>query len=111
MLRTLIRCHFSPESTGGQYIYTGGSNGIIWIYHIDGRVVQGEYHLSQSCLPCRNADRTHDPRVIVLDRTKAEPLVNAETGGYNDPSAPAPVVAEYDPDPRGMVGMAVRDVR
>ena len=25
VLKTLIRCHFSPiESTGGQYIYTGG---------------------------------------------------------------------------------------
>ena len=45
VLSTLIRCHFSPvESTGGQYVYTGGSNGIIWIYHLDGRVVQGESH-------------------------------------------------------------------
>ena len=43
VLSTLIRCHFSPvESTGGQYVYTGGSNGVIWIYHLDGRVVQGE---------------------------------------------------------------------
>lgn len=42
VLRTLIRCHFSPESTGQQYIYTGGSNGVIWIYHLDGRVVQGK---------------------------------------------------------------------
>jgi WD repeat-containing protein 23 len=44
VLKTLIRCNFSPiESTGGQYLYTGGSNGIIYIYALDGRVVQGEY--------------------------------------------------------------------
>jgi hypothetical protein len=22
-------------------VYSGGSNGVIWIYHLDGRVVQG----------------------------------------------------------------------
>ncbi|KAH9486363.1 LEC14B-like protein [Psilocybe cubensis] len=30
VLRTLIRCHFSPaESTGSQYIYSGSANGLI----------------------------------------------------------------------------------
>lgn len=30
--KTLIRCHFSPTATtGGQYIYTGGSNGVIYV--------------------------------------------------------------------------------
>ncbi|KAG7528172.1 hypothetical protein FFLO_06365 [Filobasidium floriforme] len=87
VLSTLIRCHFSPvESTGGQYVYTGGSNGVIWIYHLDGRVVQ------------------------VLDRTKAQPLVNPLTGEYNDPSAPQEVVSEYDPDPKGASNCTVRDV-
>ncbi|KZT74971.1 WD40 repeat-like protein [Daedalea quercina L-15889] len=41
VLRTLIRCHFSPaETTGQQYIYSGSSNGQIHIWSLDGRVVQ-----------------------------------------------------------------------
>ncbi|OBZ68544.1 LEC14B protein [Grifola frondosa] len=41
VLRTLIRCHFSPaETTGQQYIYSGSSNGKIHIWSLDGKVVQ-----------------------------------------------------------------------
>ncbi|KAI0778307.1 WD40 repeat-like protein [Trametes elegans] len=41
VLRTLIRCHFSPaETTGQQYIYSGSSDGRIHIWSLDGRVVQ-----------------------------------------------------------------------
>ncbi|KAI0347678.1 WD40 repeat-like protein [Trametopsis cervina] len=41
VFRTLIRCHFSPEeTTGGQYIYSGGADGRIHIWSLDGRVVQ-----------------------------------------------------------------------
>lgn len=41
VLRTLIRCHFSPaETTGGQYIYSGSADGRIHIWSLDGRVVQ-----------------------------------------------------------------------
>ncbi|KAH9944278.1 WD40 repeat-like protein [Epithele typhae] len=41
VLRTLIRCHFSPtETTGQQYIYSGSADGRIHIWSLDGRVVQ-----------------------------------------------------------------------
>ncbi|KAJ7292730.1 WD40 repeat-like protein [Mycena rebaudengoi] len=41
VLRTLIRCHFSPaETTGGQYIYSGSADGKVHIWSLDGRVVQ-----------------------------------------------------------------------
>ncbi|KAH8099280.1 WD40 repeat-like protein [Cristinia sonorae] len=41
VLRTLIRCHFSPaETTGGQYIYSGSADGRIHVWSLDGRVVQ-----------------------------------------------------------------------
>lgn len=41
VLRTLIRCHFSPiESTGAAYIYSGSFDGRIHIWSLDGRVVQ-----------------------------------------------------------------------
>ncbi|KAJ7455934.1 WD40-repeat-containing domain protein [Mycena galericulata] len=60
VLRTLIRCHFSPaETTGGQYIYSGSADGKIHIWSLDGRVVQ------------------------VLDRAKTLPM-------SFDPSAPEP---------------------
>jgi len=40
VLRTLIRCHFSPvETTGQQYIYSGSADGRIHIWSLDGRVV------------------------------------------------------------------------
>ena len=32
VLRTLIRCHFSPfETTGGQYIYSGSADGKVHV--------------------------------------------------------------------------------
>lgn len=36
VLNTLIRCHFSPEtSTGGRYVYTGSADGQVKIYNLD----------------------------------------------------------------------------
>ncbi|KAJ3140916.1 hypothetical protein HK100_008280 [Physocladia obscura] len=32
VLRTLIRCHYSPENTGHRYIYSGSSDGCVYIY-------------------------------------------------------------------------------
>ncbi|KLT41773.1 WD40 repeat-like protein [Cutaneotrichosporon oleaginosum] len=83
VLRTLIRCHFSPdESTGQAYIYSGSADGLIHIWSLDGRIVQ------------------------VLNRAESVPLRNAR-GGFNDPSAPAPQNASARPMGRGWV---VRDV-
>ncbi|GAA6054137.1 hypothetical protein JCM3770_003214 [Rhodotorula araucariae] len=63
VLRTLIRCHFSPVATTGQrYVYTGSADGRIHIYSLDGRIVQ------------------------VLDRAQAHPLLDRVTGAYADPS-------------------------
>ncbi|KAF8468980.1 WD40-repeat-containing domain protein [Kalaharituber pfeilii] len=36
VLRTLIRCHFSPPvSTGSRYVYTGSSDGKVYVYNLD----------------------------------------------------------------------------
>ncbi|RUP46288.1 hypothetical protein BC936DRAFT_147120 [Jimgerdemannia flammicorona] len=41
VVRTLIRCHFSPQhSTGQRYLYTGCADGKIHIYSLDGTVRQ-----------------------------------------------------------------------
>ncbi|KAJ9476486.1 WD_REPEATS_REGION domain-containing protein [Pseudozyma hubeiensis] len=51
VLKTLIRCHFSPaETTGQKYIYSGSADGKIHIWNLDGTVAQ------------------------VLDRSKVRPL-------------------------------------
>ncbi|TPX63555.1 hypothetical protein SpCBS45565_g06525 [Spizellomyces sp. 'palustris'] len=41
VLKTLIRCHFSPPaSTGQRFVYTGSEDGIIRIFALDGTLVQ-----------------------------------------------------------------------
>ncbi|KAL1991303.1 hypothetical protein VTN49DRAFT_5295 [Thermomyces lanuginosus] len=37
VLKTLIRCHFSPPgSTNSRYVYTGSSDGKVYVYNLDG---------------------------------------------------------------------------
>ncbi|KAL8278391.1 hypothetical protein RQP46_009283 [Phenoliferia psychrophenolica] len=86
VLRTLIRCHFSPAATTDQrYIYSGSTDGKIHIWNLDGRIAQ------------------------VLDRRLTRGMINPTTGDYNDPSAPeAPMGATSRP--RRDVDSAVRDV-
>ncbi|RMZ82203.1 hypothetical protein DV738_g1829, partial [Chaetothyriales sp. CBS 135597] len=39
VLKTLIRCHFSPPgSSNSRYVYTGSEDGKVWIYNLDGTV-------------------------------------------------------------------------
>lgn len=41
VLKTLIRCHFSPPtSTGQQYLYSGSEDGRIHIWNLDGTVAR-----------------------------------------------------------------------
>jgi WD repeat-containing protein 23 len=128
-LRTLIRCAFSPTSTtGGSYIYTGGyvrvasrwrynpttlndmlhcrrANGVIYIFALDGRIVQGKV----SQVNPSDVQSLTVPCLAVLDRTQAIPLRQPD-GSYSDPSAPLETVS-FDPDPVGDINCTVRDVR
>jgi DDB1- and CUL4-associated factor 11 len=39
VLKTLIRCHFSPPtSSNSRYVYSGSEDGKVWIYNMDGTV-------------------------------------------------------------------------
>lgn len=63
--RTLIRARFSPDSlTGGRYVYSGSADGKIYIWSINGELIQ------------------------VIDRKYAMDMENHENTKYNDPSAP-----------------------
>lgn len=64
VLKTLIRCHFSPAAmTGQKYIYSGSADGRIHIWSLDGQVVK------------------------VLDRSKTRSLFE-RADEASDPSAP-----------------------
>ena len=39
VVSTLIRCHFSPPgSTDGRYVYSGSTDGCVWVWNMDGSV-------------------------------------------------------------------------
>lgn len=39
VMKTLIRCHFSPpESTNSRYVYTGSADGKVYVYNLDATV-------------------------------------------------------------------------
>ncbi|KAI9733329.1 MAG: hypothetical protein M1834_003413 [Cirrosporium novae-zelandiae] len=41
VLRTLIRCHFSPPgSTNSRYVYTGSEDGSVYVYNLDGTLAK-----------------------------------------------------------------------
>ncbi|CAE6535196.1 unnamed protein product [Rhizoctonia solani] len=73
VFRTLIRCHFSPaETTGQAYIYSGSTDGKVYIWSLDGRIVQT---LDRN----QTLPTTYDPREPDL------PLrPNAHRSRYND---------------------------
>lgn len=50
ILRTLIRCHFSPPgSTDSRYVYTGSYDGKVYIYNLDGTLA-GEIDVQEATL-------------------------------------------------------------
>ncbi|TFK99703.1 WD40-repeat-containing domain protein [Pterulicium gracile] len=70
VLRTLIRCHFSPmETTGASYLYSGSADGRVHIWSLDGRVVQV---LDRS----RTLPMTFDPTEREPDAALANPRRN-----------------------------------
>lgn len=41
VLRTLIRCHFSPpSSTNSRYVYTGSADGSVYVYNMDATIAR-----------------------------------------------------------------------
>ncbi|GJJ73402.1 DDB1- and CUL4-associated factor 11 [Entomortierella parvispora] len=60
VLRTLIRCHFSPaHSTGQRYLYTGSADGKVAIYRLDGTRVR-TLDVSAAFQRYKNTNRTQN---------------------------------------------------
>ncbi|GAA5860452.1 hypothetical protein JCM8547_000307 [Rhodosporidiobolus lusitaniae] len=85
VLRTLIRCHWSPVlTTNQQYVYSGSAEGRVHIYALDGTTA------------------------AVLDRATTHPLMHGRSGEYNDPSDLA--LRSTRRKPKGFMSSTVRDV-
>ncbi|KAL9049749.1 MAG: hypothetical protein Q9162_007039 [Coniocarpon cinnabarinum] len=53
VLKTLIRCHFSPPgSTDGRYVYTGSEDGSVYVYNLDATIA-GKINVRQATLNTR----------------------------------------------------------
>lgn len=71
VLRTLIRCHFSPiESTGGAYIYSGSFDGLI---HVS---LSTQMYATLSDLPLLKVWALDGRVVQVLDRSRTSPITS-----------------------------------
>ena len=69
VLKTLIRCHFSPPgSTDSRYVYTGSADGRIYIYNLDATVA-GEINVYDATLNTRSRDRQYGFRYGYDDST------------------------------------------
>lgn len=80
VLKTLIRCHFSPESTTGQkYIYSGSADGRIHVWSLDGRVVQ--------VLDRNKATSIFASDVMASDPSAPDSTTAASTTGVGEPTA------------------------
>ncbi|KAK3814267.1 MAG: WD40-repeat-containing domain protein [Benniella sp.] len=62
VLKTLIRCHFSPvHSTGQRYLYTGSSDGKVYIYRLDGTLAR----TLDTCAAFQRYAKVHDPPSLI----------------------------------------------
>lgn len=71
VLRTLIRCHFSPPgSTNSRYVYSGSEDGSVWVYDLDASV-KGKIDVQMATKNTRPVDRMPeyhwDPRRRGMD--------------------------------------------
>lgn len=59
VLRTLIRCHFSPEgSSDGRYVFSGSSDGKVYIWNLDGSI-KGTVDVRGTTKGTRSRNDTH----------------------------------------------------
>lgn len=70
VLKTLIRCHFSPPgSTDSRYVYTGSADGKVYVYNIDGTIASklDVEETTRNTRP-RTGDEEYDMDALYEDR-------------------------------------------
>ncbi|KAJ3014183.1 UNVERIFIED_CONTAM: DDB1- and CUL4-associated factor 11 [Siphonaria sp. JEL0065] len=70
VLRTLIRCHYSPESTGYRYLYSGSADGCVYIYDPVLNPTGGDpiHILNTAAVRTTQRPMTHEEEELVLQR-------------------------------------------
>jgi WD repeat-containing protein 23 len=59
VLRTLIRCHFSPpSSTNSRYVYSGSTDGKVYIWNMDATLA-GVVDVKKATMRTRPMDNRH----------------------------------------------------
>jgi DDB1- and CUL4-associated factor 11 len=98
VLRTLIRCHFSPaETTGSQYIYSGSADGVVHVRFIHVSLENAITHLSYS-------------QIWSVDGHLVQRINSRQSMGITaPPSGPEPELDPYEV-PGQMAQSVVRDV-
>ncbi|KAJ8442620.1 hypothetical protein Cgig2_008396 [Carnegiea gigantea] len=86
VLRTLIRCHFSPEySTGQKYIYTGSNDGAVYIYDVvTGALVSKLDHHETTVRDCS----WHPSYPMIVSSSWDGTVVRSEIRGDDDVPPP-----------------------
>ena len=69
VLKTLIRCHFSPPgSTNSRYVYSGSEDGSVYIYNIDATLA-GKIDVNEATHDSRPRDPDSTNTYSISDRT------------------------------------------
>ncbi|KAF2861545.1 WD40 repeat-like protein [Piedraia hortae CBS 480.64] len=72
VLNTLIRCHFSPASVNGRYVYSGSNDGKVYIWNMDGTAAAEPINVlaathSGGNKPSRDDEEIHYEKTIIRD--------------------------------------------
>ena len=70
VLKTLIRCHFSPPgSTNSRYVYTGSEDGNVYIYNMDATLA-GKIDVSRATYNSRPRDPSMEIRAYAMEGSR-----------------------------------------
>ncbi len=67
VLKTLIRCHFSPPgSTNSRYVYTGSTDGSVYVYNLDATLA-GKINVNRATHHSRPRDAASAANAFIMD--------------------------------------------
>lgn len=99
VLKTLIRCHFSPPgSTNSRYVYSGSDDGSVYVYNMDATLA-GKVDVGQATHHSRPRDRSLDMHTYSMDdRGQRSTWKTCVRDASWHPNAPV-IAGKFLPDP------------